>query len=450
MCISRIPRVWHACVDHSAAMRDARRFCSESMVVRGGWRALAGTGRLLLATVLLSATGPTIEAATATPTPVWPTLGWETAKPADLGMDTTQLQKARDYAMTGAGSGVITRYGISVMTWGSQSQLYDLKSATKSIGVTALGVAIGDNLVALQDKARLHLFDLGAPPSSNELKGWPDEISVLQLATHSAGFDKPGGFIDLLYRPGTMWSYSDGGANWLADVLTVISADDLKSVMFSRVFAYLGITTADLTWRNNQYRGDTINGIKRREFGAGIKADVDAMARIGYLYLRRGSWDGVQLVPGSFVDQVSRPASSISALGVRLPASFPNAQKHYGLLWWNNGDGTLANVPKDTYWAWGLYDSLIVVIPSLDIVAARAGNGWRSGWDANYAVAGPFIEPIVKSVTATASGGSGDGSLLTFDGNDDMVRVPNSASLSPSSAISVEAWIRPRTIANSK
>ena len=44
-----------------------------------------------------------------------------------------------------------------------------------------------------------------------------------------------------------------------------------------------------------------IEGIKRREFGSGISANVDAMARIGYLYLRRGRWRGRQIIPASFV-----------------------------------------------------------------------------------------------------------------------------------------------------
>ena len=34
-------------------------------------------------------------------------------------------------------------------------------------------------------------------------------------------------------------------------------------------------------------------------------------------------------------------------------------------------------VPRDTYWTWGLYDSLIVVMPALDIVVARAGESWK-------------------------------------------------------------------------
>ena len=35
------------------------------------------------------------------------------------------------------------------------------------------------------------------------------------------------------------------------------------------------------------------------------------------------------------------------------------------------------DVPDDAYWSWGLYDSLIVVIPSLDIVVARARESWK-------------------------------------------------------------------------
>ena len=122
------------------------------------------------------------------------------------------------------------------------------------------------------------------------------------------------------------------------------------------------------------------------------------MARIGYLYLRRGVWDGKRILPESFVDQVRRPAASVAGLPVADPVAFPHASDHYVLLWLNNADGALANVPFDTYWSWGLHDSLIVVVPSLDIVVTRAGeSGWRSKWNADYTVLAPFIEPIVRS-----------------------------------------------------
>ena len=111
-----------------------------------------------------------------------------------------------------------------------------------------------------------------------------------------------------------------------------------------------------------------------------------------------GFGTGTRILPQSFVAEVRQPAISAVGLPVSDPVNFPHASEHYGLLWWNNADGTLANVPLDTYWSWGLGDSLIVVIPSLDIVVARAGdNGWRSRWNADYAVLAPFIELIVRA-----------------------------------------------------
>ncbi|MBU1190487.1 MAG: serine hydrolase [Gammaproteobacteria bacterium] len=336
---------------------------------------------------------------TETPPQVWPTNGWDVATAAEMGMRNELLEQARDYALTAGGSGFITRGGKLVMSWGNTTQRYDLKSTTKSFGVAAVGLALQDGRLVWNDLAIEHLPSFGIPPTTNASTGWLPSITLQQLANHTAGFDKAGGFISLLYQPGSTWSYSDGGANWLADVLTVAFGDDLNTVMFNRVFSKLGIKTTDLFWRKNAYRGDTINGIKRREFGSGISASADAMARLGYLYLRRGIWDGERILPESFIDQVRQPVASTIGLPASDPVKFPHASEHYGLLWWNNADGALANVPRDAYWSWGLKDSLIVVIPSLDVVITRAGDsGWRSGWSSDYTVLAPFIEPIVRSV----------------------------------------------------
>jgi len=337
---------------------------------------------------------------------VWPGRKWEQARPEDMGMDAAILRKARDYALTGSGSGCVTRYGRCVMQWGDQTQRYDLKSTTKAIGITAVGLALKDGKInSLRDQAKKYHPSFGIQPESNIETGWVDKITLFHLATQTAGFDKNGGYTKLMFEPGTKWSYSDGGPNWLAECVTLAYGQDLNKLMFERVFGPIGISTSDLTWRNNAYRPKEINGIKRREFGSGISANVDAMARLGYLYLQRGRWQGKQIIPSWFVDMVRIVPRTVRGLPVVKKESYFNASDHYGLLWWNNADGTMARVPRDTYWSWGLYDSLIVVIPSLDIVAARAGKSLNKARNSNYKSIEPFIEPIVLS--ATKKGGRG-------------------------------------------
>ena len=314
------------------------------------------------------------------------------------GMRLDLIEQAAQYA---GGAGIVMRGDKTVYRWGDQTKLYDLKSTTKSIGSIALGLAVKDGLVDLNAPVVEQFSDLGIPPEKNAATGWIDDITYLHLATHSAGFNKPGGYEPLLYKPGSSWAYSDGGANWLADALTHVYRRDLKDVLFERVFGPLGITAQDLTWRENHYRESRLNGIPRREFGSGISANVEALAKIGLLFLRSGKWQGDEILPRTYVELVRRPIGSVSNLTVENDSQrrFAGASRHYGLLWWNNGDGAIENVPTDAFWAWGLYDSLIVVIPSLDIVVARAGEtiaGKRS--PSNYLVLGPFYRSIVASV----------------------------------------------------
>ncbi|GIW92282.1 MAG: hypothetical protein KatS3mg110_0323 [Pirellulaceae bacterium] len=326
-------------------------------------------------------------------------LPWPEADPAAVGLDVHQLKAACEYGASADGSGLVIYRGHVVAKWGDLVRRYDLKSTTKSIGVTALGLAIADGLVSLDDSACRYHPEFGVPPESNRLTGWLERITLRQLATHTSGFPKPGGYGALQFEPGTKWLYSDAGPNWLAECLTMVYRRDMREVMFERVFSRIGITPDDLTWRENAYRPRTIAGIARREFGSGIHANVVAMARIGYLYLKRGKWDGEQILPEKFVEWVGESQESLRGLPEAV-ADYGNASEHYGLLWWNNADRTLADVPSDAYWSWGLYDSLIVVVPSLDLVAVRAGSSWPRPQPEHYAVLRPFLEPLCRAVGA--------------------------------------------------
>lgn len=331
---------------------------------------------------------------------VFPGDRWIEKSPADVGMDAAKLEQARDYALTGGGSGYITRHGYLVMKWGDEAERYDLKSSTKSFGSTALGVAVMDGKIRLDDSAVKYHPTFGVPPESNRDTGWIDRITIRHLVTQTAGFDKPGGYQKLLFAPGSEWAYSDCGPNWVAECITLAYHRDLNDLMFERVFTPIGVTPKDLAWRENSYRDKTIEGIKRREFGSGISANANALARVGYLYLRNGEWNGKRLLPAEYIAEATRPAASIKELKVANPEHYSNASDHYGFLWWTNGHNDLPEAPTDAYWSWGLYDSFIIVIPSLDVVVGRAGKSWaRTEGAHHYGVLKPFLGRIVEACT---------------------------------------------------
>jgi CubicO group peptidase (beta-lactamase class C family) len=78
------------------------------------------------------------------------------------------------------------------------------------------------------------------------------------------------------------------------------------------------------------------------------------MARIGYLYLHDGMWDGKQIIPSSWVERAK--AGIVPATG----------GTHYSNLWWSFPE-------KGAYMALGRHSQMILVMPKLDIVAIMTG-----------------------------------------------------------------------------
>jgi CubicO group peptidase (beta-lactamase class C family) len=357
--------------------------------------------------------------------------GWQRwTTPADAGMDAAVFAPAETYAKsgpTGPGNGVIIRRGRIVHSWGDIDIRHDLKSVTKSMGGIAFGLAYDQNLFELTDSAKARLPSLGNPPNTDPAATL-EQITILNLATHASGFPKSGGYHALVGTPGAEWRYSDGGLNWLADVLTVLNNRDLAEVLDTQVWTTLGLNPGasldgdDIHWRvppdpaTNPNIGRTARpenpALQYRELGSGITANVNAMARVGLLFLRRGVWNDTRVLSEEFIDLVRTPRSEIAGLEIieENGLRFPRATTDYGVLWWTNATGQLPNVPTDAFWAWGLHENLIVVIPSLDLVIATnrppqsggtgtPGRTWGElGWDGDYAVLAPFLDPIVDSV----------------------------------------------------
>ena len=95
------------------------------------------------------------------------------------------------------------------------------------------------------------------------------------------------------------------------------------------------------------------------------------MARLGYLMLNEGNWNGEQIVSRDWARRVS---SVVTPLEEMNPVSRRDGYFGYGYMWWV-WDGPRAVGPfEDAYTALGAYGQLIMVFPAIDLVIAHKTN----------------------------------------------------------------------------
>ena len=82
------------------------------------------------------------------------------------------------------------------------------------------------------------------------------------------------------------------------------------------------------------------------------------MAKIGYLYLRGGLWEGKQILPASWIEGVRQA-------NVDMRETWASELRYGSQFWVMPG--------RDAYFAVGYHRQLIVVMPKLDIVAVVTG-----------------------------------------------------------------------------
>ena len=103
------------------------------------------------------------------------------------------------------------------------------------------------------------------------------------------------------------------------------------------------------------------------------------LAKLGYLYLNGGNWDGQQLIPADYVQAATSPYGSS-----------PNLSMGYGWHWWVAVEGG-----HRTFSARGDGGQFIYVVPDLDLVTVVTGDPETSGLDPRIMI----LRTIVPAVT---------------------------------------------------
>jgi CubicO group peptidase (beta-lactamase class C family) len=308
----------------------------------------------------------------------FPTAQWRTATPESQGIDSTALAAALDQVTEkhlGVHSLLVIRHGYVVADAYfypfAPATLHDLASVTKTITSTLTGAAVGRGLIKLDDKVASYF------PNQLPNPGAPPNITVGDLVRMESGLDcgyAPGEqeleqmkrspdwvrfalALPVKYAPGTHSAYCSPGYHLLGSALAAAARQSEQEFGMTSVFEPIGIRK--ILWATDP---------QGRNHGWGdshlYPSDV---ARIGYLYLHGGEWNGRQIVPRDWVAMSIAPATA--------PRGEPGGMGYE----WNSSNGPNGR----QYGGTGRGGQSLIVWPELDMVVvstAGGNNGQIAQW----------------------------------------------------------------------
>jgi CubicO group peptidase (beta-lactamase class C family) len=303
----------------------------------------------------------------------WPTESWRSSTPEEQGIDSSILAEgllAIQKNNINIHSLLIIRNGNVVLDsyfypYDGQT-VHELASVTKSLMTTLIAIAADQGKLEL-NQSMLSFFPERTIANRDPLK---ERITITHLASMSSGLESMGLEHDegtlqemmaskdwiqfsldrkMAREPGTIFVYDSPGMHILSAILQ--EATDKTALQFARenLFEPLGIQ--EVIWPADP-QGFT------RGWGDLYLYPRDA-AKIGYLWLNKGEWEGKQIVSREWVENSVKPQFKT------------HVDDYYGYGWWITSENDQVD-----YSAVGRGGQYIKVIPYLDLVIVATGSGF--------------------------------------------------------------------------
>ncbi|HEX7502240.1 MAG TPA: serine hydrolase [Acidobacteriota bacterium] len=284
-----------------------------------------------------------------------------------------ELRKAHVQSLVIAGPDALYgKYTVSAAGPDSRQPVY---SVTKTILALLVGIALHDDALPATLSSPLALSGEKLPP-------------IRQLLTMTAGYDwhewndwgnasrkmkaQDNWTLYFSSRPrlapagGMAFAYDSGSAHLMAAVLAN-AVGDLEKYLGAKLFGPLGIT--DYSWQRSP------EGIPYG--GSGLSMRPADLIKIGQLFLHKGSWEGKQVVPASWIAAMTR--QQVPAAAVR--AFFASEAKGENKID-DCGYGYFVWVRSNYYFAMGYGGQLLVVLPGDKITIAMTGTAFQDSFGA--------------------------------------------------------------------
>jgi CubicO group peptidase (beta-lactamase class C family) len=338
------------------------------------WR-IGGIVRVLLAASIAAVCIVVVDIY-ASPAVTWPTRGWQQGTPAKVGLDERTLsgldadiaagkyglidsievfrcgaevfqrKYAHDYASIygkeartrGPLNARLTgRYNYFDPTWHPYyhgTDLHTMQSVSKTVTSVIFGIAMtrGEFKSSLNTPV-LKYFDVTKVKNVDDRKRRMTLKDVLTMTTgldwrEDVPYDDPRSDSSLMEAtddwvqyvidkpmakdPGTVFNYSSGATELLAYIFQRETGQDIETYGKKHLFGPLGI---DYHWKRTYLEVVDTEG--------GLYLTGGDLAKIGYLYLNDGTWDGTRIVSKEWVKQSLTPFVDTGWQGLK-----------YGFKWW--------------------------------------------------------------------------------------------------------------------
>jgi CubicO group peptidase (beta-lactamase class C family) len=265
--------------------------------------------------------------------------------------------------------------------WYRRGDLHTLQSVTKTITSIIIGAATMRGQFPSLDTPVLSFFNADSVANVDERKR---RMTIRHLLTMTAGFDWDEGrpYADTLNtgtmlegsydwvkftidrpmseEPGTRYNYNSGASQILSRIFIRATGIDIEEYAARHVFGPLGIR--DWHWKR------TPSGVPDTEGGLYLAAPD--LAKLWYLFVKDGAWNGSQVVSRDWVRASVAPAMTVNArANVRYGYKwwlYPNPVDSTRTLWGGSGFGGQAPlaVPED---------DLVMVVNQWNILPGRPG-----------------------------------------------------------------------------
>jgi len=309
------------------------------------------------------------QAGATEPAYIFPGKSWERiADPATAGYSAEGLEQVIEYTKTLDTTGLLVIVGGKAhLKYGNLEELSYLASVRKSILSILYGKYVTDGTIRLNTT----LEELGITDHGGllevEKKAKIDHLITARSGIYHPASNSGDSTADAPPRgsqkPGEYFLYNNWDFNCAGYLFEKLTHQIIYDALERDLAIPINMQDFD---RLRQHKSGNLTRSLYPAYH--IWLSTRDMARIGYLMLRKGNWDGRQVVPRSWVRKICRAKTPLEEMN---PAPYKKGTHGYGYMWWVWDGPQAVGSYKGAYTASGAYGQFITVFPALDMVIAH-------------------------------------------------------------------------------